>query len=137
MPVNFLADESGGANILQVFHINLNCANLERTIAFYEQLGFRIVNEFDQTRPGEKVPSFAEIGIGPALGLSADCDARAALMALTDDPRGIRLDPFRYTQVQTCDDHDLDKTRRIKIVSDGGPALRPLNLIYQAISNIS
>ena len=96
MAVTFLAEESGGVNTLQVFHINLNCTNLERTIAFYELLGFRVVNEFDQTKPGEKAPSFAEIGLAPILGLPHDCEARAALMALTDDPRGIRLDLIEW-----------------------------------------
>ena len=96
MPVKFLTDEAEGVNTLQFFHINLNCKHLERSIDFYRLMGFRIVNEFEHDGPTEKAPTFAEIGLGPILGLPDDCEARAVLMALTDDPRGIRLDLIEW-----------------------------------------
>jgi glyoxylase I family protein len=96
MAVNFLADEFHRVNTLQVFHVNLNCENLERTVAFYELLGFRVVNEFNQTKQGVKEPSFAEIGLASILGLPRDCEGRAVLMALTDDPRSVRLDLIEW-----------------------------------------
>lgn len=96
MPVKFLTDEPEGVNTLQFFHINLNCKNLKRSVDFYKLVGFRIVNEFEHDGPAEKAPTFAEIGLGPILGLPDDCEAQAVLMALTDDPRGIRLDLIEW-----------------------------------------
>ena len=32
--------------IQAIYHINVNCSNLERSRAFYEMLGFRVVAEF-------------------------------------------------------------------------------------------
>ena len=31
--------------IKDVFHVNVNCTNLERSQAFYEQVGFKVVVE--------------------------------------------------------------------------------------------
>lgn len=96
MQVNFLTDDVEGINTLQFFHINLNCKNLERAVDFYKLVGFRIVNDFESADSVEKAPTFAEIGLGPIFGLPDDCEARAVLMALTDDPRGIRLDLIEW-----------------------------------------
>ena len=96
MPPEFLTDDVDGPNTLQFFHINLNCKSLDRAVDFYKLVGFRIVNEFDQDGPAATAPSFAEIGLGPILRLPNNCEARAVLMALTDDPRGIRLDLIEW-----------------------------------------
>lgn len=96
MSVNFLTDDVEGINTLQFFHININCKNLERAVDFYTLLGFRIVNDFEHRDSSEKAPTFSEIGLGPIFRLPDECDARAVLMALTDDPRGIRLDLIEW-----------------------------------------
>ena len=96
MPTEFLTDDVEGVNTLQFFHINLNCTSLDRAVEFYELVGFRIVNEFDQDGHAKVAPTFAEIGLGPILRLPPDCEAKAVLMALTDDPRGIRLDLIEW-----------------------------------------
>lgn len=83
-------------NALQVFHVNINCSDLDRSRAFYELLGFHVVNDFDDAAQGGDARSFAEIGLAPILKLPADCDARALLMALTDDPRATRLDLIEW-----------------------------------------
>lgn len=84
-------------NALQVFHININCRDLERSRAFYELIGFVVVNDFSATPPGDGRPrGFAEIGLAPVLRLPADCDARALLLALSDDPHATRLDLIEW-----------------------------------------
>ena len=36
---------------LQIFHVNINCSNLERSLAFYERIGFHQAIDF--APPGE------------------------------------------------------------------------------------
>lgn len=63
-------------NALQIFHVNLNCADLDRSRAFYELIGFEAVNDFNSDDR-----TFAEIGLSPILKMPDDCEARAVLMA--------------------------------------------------------
>ena len=90
------AQETKQQNALQIFHVNLNCSNLDRSRAFYESIGFNVVNNFSASGPGEGARSFAEIGLAPILRLPADCDARALLLALTDHPHTTRLDLIEW-----------------------------------------
>lgn len=97
-------DQAAGAgadnddrNATQMFHINVNCTDLDRSRAFYEILGFKVVNDFSATPvAGGRAKTFAEIGLAPMLRLPADCDARALLMALSDDARATRLDLIEW-----------------------------------------
>ena len=82
-------------NARQMFHVNINCTDLERSRAFYELIGFRVVNAFG-TDAGAPTRTFAEMGLAPILRLPADCDARAVLMALSDDPHATRLDLIEW-----------------------------------------
>ena len=75
-------------NALQIFHVNLNCSDLDRSRAFYEAIGFMVVNDFSQSGPDGNRRSFSEIGLAPVLNLPTDCDGRALLLALTDHPEG-------------------------------------------------
>lgn len=83
-------------NALQIFHININCSDLDHSRAFYESIGFKVVNDFAEPGADGKARSFAEIGLAPMLNLPADCDARALLLALTDHPRTTRLDLIEW-----------------------------------------
>lgn len=83
-------------NTRQIFHVNINCSNLDRSRAFYELVGFRVVNDFAPTTKDGRLRTFAEMGLAPILRLPADCDARALLMALSDDPRATRLDLIEW-----------------------------------------
>lgn len=83
-------------NAQQIFHVNLNCSDLERSQAFYALIGFQVVNDFST-----EAQSFAEIGLPPILRLPEDCDARAVLMALSDDPRATRLDLIEWKRPES------------------------------------
>jgi catechol 2,3-dioxygenase-like lactoylglutathione lyase family enzyme len=83
-------------NTLQIFHVNFNVTDLARSRAFYELLGFTVVNDFSQVSLAGANRSFAEIGLAPILNLPADCDARAILMALSEDNRTTRLDLIEW-----------------------------------------
>lgn len=87
---------NGRPNALQIFHVNFNCSDLERSRIFYESIGFKVVNDFSQPAAAGTARSFAEIGLAPMLRLPADCDARAILMALTEDARTTRLDLIEW-----------------------------------------
>jgi glyoxylase I family protein len=79
--------------IKDVFHVNVNCTNLERSRAFYEQVGFKAV---------------VELGVGGArdmvrgLGLREGSQAKAVLMMLEPDkPRGTRIDLIEWVTPPT------------------------------------
>ena len=68
---------------LQIYHLNVNCRNLERSLAFYEMLGFReVINLPERDLPG--------LGPVPRRG-------RAKLLRLGDDPRAPLLDLLEWT----------------------------------------
>jgi catechol 2,3-dioxygenase-like lactoylglutathione lyase family enzyme len=88
------------ANAVGIFHVNLNCTDLERSTAFYELIGFRVITDFDDVPAAER-RSFDEIGLAPILRVPAGCAARARLLMLGDDPRATRLDLIEWTQPPT------------------------------------
>lgn len=78
----------------RVFHININCTDFDRSLAFYELLGFEVILDFDD-RPGPRL-TFADVGLAPVLRLPEDCDGRAAMLALSDDVRETRIDLIEW-----------------------------------------
>ncbi len=83
-------------DVQRFFHINVNCTDFDRSLAFYRLIGFDIILDFDD-RPGPP-RTFGQVGLGPILGLPNDCDGRAALLSLTDDLRAMRLDLIEWKQ---------------------------------------
>lgn len=78
-------------DVSSFFHINVNCTDFERSMAFYKVIGFEVVNDF----AGDA--TFGEVGLGPVLRLPGDCAGRAALMSLKGDRHGPRLDLIEWT----------------------------------------
>jgi glyoxylase I family protein len=77
--------------IKSVFHVNINVKNFERSLAFYQMLGFKVV---------------LDLGEGPNRGNDEglnipDSRARAALLALSDEPRATRIDLIEWQQPLT------------------------------------
>jgi catechol 2,3-dioxygenase-like lactoylglutathione lyase family enzyme len=83
------------SNTLQIFHININCSDFDRSRAFYELIGFRPFLDFGAD---EDARTFGERGIGKVLGLPDDAAGRAMLLSLGGDPRATRLDLIEWTQ---------------------------------------
>ena len=71
---------------LQVYHVNVNCTNLERSLAFYQRLGFKEVIDI----PSGDIPG---LGLRPAI-------CRAKLLRLGDDPRGTLIDLIEWQTPQ-------------------------------------
>lgn len=94
-------------NVLQMYHVNINCSDFDRSLAFYELLGFRQTIDFTQ-HDGAPTPSFGAMGLGPVLGLPDDCAGRAALLTLGDDPRATRLDLIEWTRPRADGSRRLD-----------------------------
>jgi catechol 2,3-dioxygenase-like lactoylglutathione lyase family enzyme len=79
-------------DVSSFFHINVNCSDFDRSIAFYQLIGFEVVNDF----AGDA--SFGEVGLGPVLRLPEECAGRAVLMMLKGDRHGPRLDLIEWTR---------------------------------------
>lgn len=88
--------------IKDIFHINVNCTDLERSRAFYELVGFTVVVELG-------VGGTAEMLAG--LGLPPDRKAKAVLMMLEPDkPRGTRIDLIEWVDPPTTGTTPADLT---------------------------
>ncbi len=73
---------------LQIYHVNVNCTDLERSLAFYRRLGFEEVWDI----PDCRVPGLGSI---PLRG-------RAKLLRYGSDPRGALLDLIQWTEPPTA-----------------------------------
>jgi glyoxylase I family protein len=83
--------------IKSIFHVNVNCSDFERSLRFYQMLGFRVALDIPAVTEGT---GNSETGRG--LGLP-DSVARAAIMTLSDDPHATRLDLIEWQQPRDDD----------------------------------
>ena len=79
------------AGIEGIFHVNVNCSNLDRSLAFYKMLGFRVVQE---------LPNGGSAKLDRGLGLSGG-RGRGALMVIGDDKPATRLDLIEWVNPKT------------------------------------
>ncbi|MDQ2732978.1 MAG: VOC family protein, partial [Armatimonadota bacterium] len=70
-----------------VFHFNVNCTDLDRTLPFYEMLGFKVILDF---RDGMSSPQLAE---GLAL---PKAQIRGVHLQIPNDPTGMRIDLLQF-----------------------------------------
>jgi len=85
-------------NAVAIFHVNLNCTDLDASARFYELIGFRTIIDFEDLDDDR---SFAEIGLSPIMRVPDDCEARARFLALGNDDRATRLDLIEWTRPPT------------------------------------
>jgi len=71
-------------NLDRIYHVNINVTDLDRSIAFYKQLGFKVLAEFTLDEETTRT-TCAAFGAAPN-------DCRAAFIRLGDDPRSPCLD---------------------------------------------
>lgn len=76
-------------SIERLYHTVINATDLDRTVAFYEALGFRVLND----RRDVDWPDF----IGPLFGLTRP-KGRGVLMNLPADPEGPMLDIIQWVK---------------------------------------
>ena len=92
--------------ILGIYHVNINVSSLERSIAFYELLGFKVLHTFNEVG----TPS-----LDRGLGL-AYTNTRAAFMGLGNSPYETVLDVVEWNEPKT-------KVRDIELSEIGMPRL--------------
>lgn len=86
-----------------VFHININCTDLEKSLAFYKLLGFREVIDFDAPDAAEPDGYAQGVGVhGPAFRLPANAKARGRLLAIGDHPWCARIDLLQWLEPKTA-----------------------------------
>ena len=73
-------------NIRSIFHINVNVTDFERSLKFYEMLGFHVVRDLGE---------FSDPRLAHGLG-APECRGRAVLMILGDDLHATRLDLIEW-----------------------------------------
>jgi catechol 2,3-dioxygenase-like lactoylglutathione lyase family enzyme len=73
--------------VSRIFHFNINCTSLEKTLPFYEMLGFKIVLDF---REGMESREMAE-----AFALDA-ADLKGVHLRLGDDENATRIDLLEF-----------------------------------------
>jgi glyoxylase I family protein len=77
--------------IERIFHLNINCTNLERSLAFYQLLGFKIIIDF---RDGMSSKEMAE-----AFGMQTAA-LKGVHLRLGDTPDATRIDLLEFTDPQ-------------------------------------
>lgn len=96
------------SNAVAIFHVNLNCSDLDRSTRFYEAIGFRTIIDFDDVDDAPR--SFADIGLSPILNVPKDCEARARFLILGEDLRATRLDLIQWIRPATTGRLPVDLT---------------------------
>ncbi|HEY6421347.1 MAG TPA: VOC family protein [Candidatus Binataceae bacterium] len=74
-----------------IFHVNINVTNFERSLAFYQMLGFKVVVDL-------KEGGSEKMGIG--LGMP-NSRGRAALLMLGEDRHATRIDLIEWKSPKT------------------------------------
>jgi catechol 2,3-dioxygenase-like lactoylglutathione lyase family enzyme len=109
--------------ILNLVHVNVNCSDIERSVAFYERLGFRVVHVFGDA-PGEQV-------LDPDRDLLAGMSGpggttRGCVLSLGDDPRSAtKIELLQHVDPPTRP----QKPHGVRDAGVGRIALRTKNLL--------
>lgn len=77
-----------------IYHININCTNFERSLAFYKMPGFKEVIDFGNG--GDLV-----LPNGSGLKLPSPARGRAKLLQLGEDPRSCHIDLIEWLEPKT------------------------------------
>jgi glyoxylase I family protein len=82
--------------VKSIYHININCTNFERSLAFYELLGFRVVHDF-----GTRLDNREAIERGFRLDMGGKSATRAALLQLAGGGTIIDLIEWKNPRTKT------------------------------------
>ena len=78
-------------------HVNINCTNLERSLEFYQALGFQIRDNMDTARARKAGGD----STGDGLGIPGQVESRARLLVLGDGSQGVFLDLIEWNSPKT------------------------------------
>ena len=92
---------SDGWKVRSLFHLNINCSDLERSIAFYEGIGFKQVFRFDVSEDADE--SYAGLGFTGQVEHRGPC-----VMFLGDDLYQTRLDLMQWVTPAPAPARPLD-----------------------------
>jgi glyoxylase I family protein len=92
-------------NLRSIYHININCTNLERSLEFYKALGFREVVDFGEGG-GEE--------LGRGLRMPAESRARARLLQIGEDPYCSHIDLIEWLKPRS-DQRPYEKLNNLGI----------------------
>jgi catechol 2,3-dioxygenase-like lactoylglutathione lyase family enzyme len=85
--------------IYDLAHININCSDLRRSIAFYEKFGFKVIHVIAEGTRG--LDPTADVTPGAAGYRGSHC--RGVIMSLGDHPRcWTKLELLQYTRPATA-----------------------------------
>jgi catechol 2,3-dioxygenase-like lactoylglutathione lyase family enzyme len=103
-------------NDSRIFHVNINVADLDRSIAFYERVGFDVVHR-ERLEPEALRATRAKFGETDAVG------AEFALLRLGDDPDATCLDLVQWDRPMRAAANRVDELGLYRIaVQSSDPA---------------
>ena len=76
-----------------ILHVNINCRDFARSLAFYESIGFRIVTDFPEAEYSD---------VGPGLGVGRH-RMKGVLMAIGADDNPTYLDLLEWLEPRQTD----------------------------------
>ena len=86
--------------ILNLIHVNINCTDLTRSVAFYEKVGFKVVHVFSDEKTEKTLDADRDIEAGmarPGGGRTRGC-----VMSAGDDPRSAtKIELLQYVDPPT------------------------------------
>jgi catechol 2,3-dioxygenase-like lactoylglutathione lyase family enzyme len=106
----------------RIFHVNINVADLDRSIRFYERLGFAVVHR-ERLEPDAVRSTLAKFGDTEAFGVEY------ALLRLGDDPAATCLDLVQWDRPMREPTNRVDELGLYRIAvhtSDPASVLRTL-----------
>jgi catechol 2,3-dioxygenase-like lactoylglutathione lyase family enzyme len=78
--------------IESIFHFNVNCTDLDRSLSFYQKLGFKVVLDFQEGMSSEPMAK--------AFNMS-HAQIRGVHLILENDPTGTRIDLVEFQDPKT------------------------------------
>jgi len=121
-----LENQSSATAFDRIFHFNINCTSLERTVPFYQVLGFKVVLDFGDGMESREMAK--------AFGLE-QARVKGVHLRMGDDPNATRIDllefqapppdgtPYRYlnhTGIARMCLHTSDIQRDYRVLKEKG-----------------
>lgn len=75
-----------------IFHCNVNCTDLDRSLKFYEMLGFKVITDFSK--------GMSSAAMAKAFGLPY-AELRGVHLTLENDPKATRIDLVEFIDPKT------------------------------------